>query len=58
MKTAESVNHRAVTVDDIVCKECSQNWYNECRLYCIPHSKEEAKQRGLKDPNCVRSFNE
>jgi len=47
------VKHANRNISDSTCAGCSQNWHDECRIFCIPHTKAEAKQRGLKDPNCL-----
>jgi len=38
--------------NDSICRGCSQNYQDECRIFQIPRTRNEAKQRGLKDSNC------
>ena len=44
--------------EDTNCKECSQNYQEECRIFLIPRTRKEAEQRGLKDPNCMEENND
>ncbi|GAG86963.1 unnamed protein product [marine sediment metagenome] len=44
---------RKVKKNDLGCQGCSQNYQDECRIFQIPRTCNEAKQRSLKDPNCT-----
>ena len=43
---------KEIKPSDLNCRGCSQNYQEECRIFQIPRTHNEAKQRGLKDPNC------